>query len=185
MKPRKLAVIISVILYVLFFLITAIGYYIGSGMHAHPGLGTNSFAPANVKKVPEDEDILVNVYTGHEEFEVNLNDINSGWIVRQYNGQCGLVFSYENGNYSTLYYVEIIPRERLKILDITARHKDDPTNSCNGKPPSYMSCCYHQELHCYYYPRRVLPILAIANAVAVLVLLGANILICKLTGGVR
>lgn len=28
MKPRKLAVIISVILYVLFFLITAIGYYI-------------------------------------------------------------------------------------------------------------------------------------------------------------
>lgn len=28
MKPRKLAVIVSVILYVLFFLITAIGYYI-------------------------------------------------------------------------------------------------------------------------------------------------------------
>ena len=184
MKPRKLAVIISVILYVLFFLITALGYYLG--MHSGPGIDTNSFAPANVIKVPEEEDILVNVYSRHETFEVNLNDINSGWIVRQYDGQCGLLFSYENGTYSTLYYVEIIPRERLKILDITARHKDDPSYPFNGKAPAnWFAGCYERELDRYYHLRHDLPVLAIANAVAALVLLGTNVLICKLTGRIR
>lgn len=193
MKPR---VIVSMIICGIFLLLSVSVYWLAGYLKkgTHPGFNSNSFAPAKVRKISEDEDIVVNVYpsgglTQHSGMvEADLNDIDKGWIVCQYDGKCRLFFessdcSFEGADKWDYYYAEIIPRERLRVQDITARLKDeseDPFDSV--KVPTYLDCCYSQELFEYNYTRKGLLILAAANAVVILFVLAANVMINKVNG---
>ena len=201
MKARKIA---SIVLCAIFFVLSVgiflLGGYLGTGNH--PGVNSNAFAPASVKKVADEKDITVRVYptgsiTPHgydydHPIYVNLNDIDEGWIVCMYDGNCRLLFDisdadmedvwgdYEKDHY---YYAEIIPRERLRIKDITARHKDEPEDPfASGKVPMYLSCCIREESFNYKYPRFGGLICLAANAVVILLVLGANVMINKVRG---
>ena len=55
----KVSIIICVIFLILSSAITAFNYYINVRL---PGVSSKSFAPVTVNKVPEDEDIVVQVY---------------------------------------------------------------------------------------------------------------------------
>ena len=117
MRARKVVSIVfcSIFLFLSVSVYLLIGY-VNKGVH--PGLDVNSFAPAKVKKVSEDEDIVVTVYPSgglaHRDsiFEANLNDIAKGWIVCQYDGKCRLFFegsdcSFENAANRDYYYAVI------------------------------------------------------------------------------
>ncbi len=193
MRARKVVSIVfcSIFLFLSVSVYLLIGY-VNKGVH--PGLDVNSFAPAKVKKVSEDEDIVVTVYPSggltHRDsiFEANLNDIAKGWIVCQYDGKCRLFFegsdcSFENADNRDYYYAEIIPRDRLRVLDITARLNDEPENPFDDdKIAVYLDCSFTQERFLYNYPRKMLLILVAANAVVILLVLGANALVRKVTG---
>ena len=91
--------------------------------------------PVSVKKVSEDQDIVVQIKPcgmlphgwNDEDHEMNLNDIKKGWITDYYDGKCRLVFLKEDstgseevfgnstflGNYK--YYAEIVPRNRVAL----------------------------------------------------------------------
>ena len=192
MKPR---IVVSIILCSIFLLLSVSFYlligYVNKG--SHPGLDVNSFAPAKVKIVSADEDIVVNVYPSgglaHRSsmFEANLNAIDKGWIVCQYDGKCRLFFegsdcSFENADKRDYYYAEIIPRERLRVTDITARLKDEPEDPFDDDTVTvYLDCCFTQERFLYNYPRKMLLILVAANAVVILFALSANVMISKIT----
>ncbi len=78
---------------------------------------------------------------------------------------------------------EIIPRDRLRVLDITARLNDEPEDPFDDdKIAVYLDCSFTQERFLYNYPRKMLLILVAANAVVILLVLGANVLIRKVTG---
>ena len=201
MKARKItSIVLCVIFFVLSVGIFLLGGYLSSG--GHHGVNSNTFAPASVKKVSEEKDITVCVYPtgsipphGYDRdhpIYVNLNDIDEGWIVCMYDGNCRLLFDisdadmedvwgdYEKDHY---YYAEIIPRERLRIKDITARHKDEPEDPfASGKVPMYLSCCIREESFNYKYPRFGGLICLAANAVVILLVLGANVMINKVRG---
>lgn len=193
MRARKVFSIVfcSIFLFLSVSVYLLIGY-VNKGVH--PGLDVNSFAPAKVKKVSEDEDIIVTVYPSggltHRDsiFEANLNDIAKGWIVCQYDGKCRLFFegsdcSFENADNRDYYYAEIIPRDRLRVLDITARLNDEPEDPFDDdKIAVYLDCSFTQERFLYNYPRKMLLILVAANAVVILLVLGANVLVRKVTG---
>ena len=142
----KRRVTVSIVLCVIVLVMTSAGYalhgYLNTGNH--PGLSTLSFAPAAVKKVSDEKDITVRVYpTGEimphndEEdiHEVRLNNIKRGWIVNRYGGNCRLLFEIKDADMDDFYsfyndchyyYAEMIPKDRLRITDITARQGEDP-----------------------------------------------------------
>ena len=200
----KLRTRVSIIICVVFLLLSsslfAFAGYISSG--GHPGLNTNSFAPAVIKKVPDEKDITVKVFpTGGPKmhgfdyengYEVKLNCIRKGWIVAKYNGNCRLLFEisdadmedfgpgYEKKHY---YYAEIIPRQRLRVTDITARQRDDPENPfTSGKTPAYLSCCISSEVYNYRVPRVYPLVCAGVNLVFILFVMGINLLIKIIRG---
>ena len=189
MKPR---IVVSII-FCSIFLLLSVSFYLLIG-ESRPGLDVNSFAPAKVKKVSADEDIVVNVYPSggllHRSsmFEANLNAIDKGWIVCQYDGKCRLLFegsdcSFENADKRDCYYAEIIPRERLRVTDITARLKDEPEDPFDDDTVAvYLDYCFYGERFGYNYHRKMLLILVAANAVVILFALAANVMISKVTG---
>ena len=91
--------------------------------------------PVSVKKVSEDQDIMVQIKPcgmlphgwKDEDHVLGLNEINKGWITDYYDGKCRLVFLKEDstgseevfGNSPFLrnyrYYAEIVPRNRVAL----------------------------------------------------------------------
>ena len=103
MKPR---IIVSIVLCVVFFWLSWVYFELKWRLpSAHPGLNTSSFAPSEVIAVPDEDDIIVNVYPsvdpsvgiphpghdGRDSIETNLNNIKKGWILAKYNGNCRLL----------------------------------------------------------------------------------------------
>ena len=85
----KLRAKMSIILCIIFALLSTgvylLGGYVGDNVQ---GLHTQSFAPVKIKKVPDEEDIMVFVYPDgiyphgycDEDHNVPLNSIRKGWI---------------------------------------------------------------------------------------------------------
>ena len=146
----KVSIIICVIFLILSSAITAFNYYINVRL---PGVSSKSFAPVTVNKVPEDEDIVVQVYqTGiarhndqseYSNSEIALNQVDKGWLTYQYQGYCLLVFDAKDSTLEPIdditgekeYYIAMqVPISRLKITDLSARHGEetaDPFESSN------------------------------------------------------
>ena len=179
-------------------LIFTMDVHLNTGMH--PGLHTASFAPATVIRVSDSEDIVVKVYPvcgiarhGSEVssgYEIKLNNIKEGWLVVQYQGNCRLLFDIKDADMEDFYeflphehhyyYAEIIPKQRLSVTDITARLGEEPTDPFDSdKLPMYQDCCVAEEIHEYSYPRTKTPYYLIADAVVILVVAAANVVISK------
>ena len=80
------------------------------------------------------------------------------------------------------YYAEIIPSNRLWITDKTARHSDEPTDPFNKDThPTYLVCCINSELNSYKYPQYGIPYLIGFNAGFILLIVGINVLIYKIS----
>ena len=197
----KRRVTVSIVLCVIVLVMTSAGYalhgYLNTGNHS--GLSTLSFAPAAVKKVSDEKDIAVRVYpTGEimphndEEdiHEVRLNNIKRGWIVNRYGGNCRLLFEIKDADMDDFYsfyndchyyYAEMIPKDRLRITDITARQGEDPEDPfANGKKPVFLSCCILSEMGRYNYPRTALLKCILINVLFVLIVVVVNVLINRL-----
>ena len=123
-----------------------------------PNMNDELLVPADVVKVPEDQDITVQIYplfvlpAGFREnyvSEVKLNEIEKGWIINYYTGKCRLAFNREDSSLKDLdfsvdpylrcfFFAEIIPKDRLKLTDIfkpLIQDKTDPFEA--GKPPAF------------------------------------------------
>ncbi len=145
----KVSIVICVVFLILSSAITAVSHYINNG--SLPGVSSKSFAPVTVNKVPDDEDIVVQVYqtgiprhndqSNQSEYsnpEIALNQIDSGWLTYQYQGYCLLVFDDKDSTLEPLapentgekvYYIAMqVPVSRLKITDLSARHGEETTD---------------------------------------------------------
>ena len=192
---KKASVILCVVFVILTSLLAALANYISTG--GHPGINSASFAPAEVINVSDEEDILVTVYPtggmlphGTDRdicLEVPLNSINKGWIVVQYQGKCRLLFEINDANMEDFcgigdnkhyYYAEIIPSQRLRITDITARHKDEPTDPfAKDTRPTYLNCCINEERSRFNFPRRCVRYCIVADTGFILLVIGVNLII--------
>ena len=141
----KVSIVICVVFLILSSAITAISHYINNG--SLPGVSSKSFAPVTVNKVPEDEDVVVQVYqTGiarhndqseYSNPEIALNQVDRGWLTYQYQGYCLLVFDAKDSTLEPIaditgekeYYIAMqVPISRLKITDLSARHGEETTD---------------------------------------------------------
>ena len=197
MKRRvKITIIVCVVFALLssaFFLL--LGYLSDGG---HPGINSESFAPVKIKKVPDEEDIMVHVYPvigmmphGYEPEEhwVSLNSIKKGWIIAQYKGNCRVLFDVNDadmedffGNYFIeqrhhYYYVQPVSRDRLKVTGFIARSGDEPEDPfAEGKSVCLLDCCVSSEIGSYRYAENATRICLAANAVFILLAAGINLI---------
>lgn len=192
---------VSVILCVVFLLITSLISIVANILVStgHPGLKSAAFAPANVIGVSDEKDIMVTVYpaglmhhAGKKNLhEVNLNCIKKGWLVDSYNGKCRLIFDVKNADMedfghftdSEHYYIaEIIPKQRLWITDLTARHADEPTDPfADDYWGDYASCCIATEVGRYSRPRVTIIKLIAVNAGFIALVAGVNVIANKVS----
>ena len=196
MKRRT---IVSIILCAVFLILSvsfyALGCYISIG--GHPGLDGYVFAPAAIKKVSVDKDIVVSVYPtgavrphGFDEdhpLKINLNDIDKGWIINKFDGKCRVLFLIKNANMEDIwgdyisehyYYADLVPRERLRVLDIAAKQRDDPTNPFETHP-DFLTCCIHEEMLRYNLPRIGGMICVATNVIFILIVMLVNFVISR------
>lgn len=193
----RIRVRVSIIVCVVFALLSTgvylLGGYVGDNVQ---GLHTQSFAPVKIKKVPDEEDIMVHVYPvvgikphGYESEEhwISLNSIKKGWIVAQYEGYCRVLFDINDADMEDFYgdhffnrrphyyCVQPISRERLMVTDPTARlgdEKEDPF----ADDKQYLDCSLESELGSYRYARFATRICLAANAVFILLVVGINLI---------
>jgi len=194
MKRRvKVSIIVCVVFALLSSAVFFLGGYLRSG---HPGINSQSFAPVKIKKVHDEDDIMVRVYPvigmmphGYEPEEhwVSLNSIKKGWIVAQYEGYCRVLFDINDADMEDFYgdhflnrrphyyCVQPISRERLMVTDPTARlgdEKEDPF----ADDKQYLDCSLESELGSYRYARFATRICLAANAVFILLAVGINLI---------
>ena len=196
MKTRvKITIIVCVVFALLssaFFLL--LEYLSDAG---HPGINSESFAPVKIKKVPDEEDLMVHVYPvigmmphGYEPEEhwVSLNSIKKGWIVAQYEGYCRVLFDINDADMEDFYgdhffnrrphyyCVQPISRERLMVTDPTARlgdEKEDPF----ADDKQYLDCSLESEFQNYNHPRFATLACIAENAVFILFTVGLNLIL--------
>ena len=90
---------------------------------ANPNMEDSLFVPVTVKDVADDKDIAVPV-TGVElqpkyselPEEMNLNDLDHGWLVYNKWGKCRIIFETEK-TFTNFAYADNIPRSRLSLDD--------------------------------------------------------------------
>ncbi|MBR3247103.1 MAG: hypothetical protein IKG03_01740 [Clostridiales bacterium] len=161
--------------------------------------------PVSVKKVPEDQDILVQIEPcglmphgwNDEEHELSLNDINRGWITDYYDGKCRLVFLKEDstgsedvfGNYKSYgrnkeyYYAEIVPRNRVVLknpLDLSKikNATSDPFSEESHKNSCFIVADYAIPTYTWY--MKLTKWLLIANVVFILFAVVFNVCISSI-----
>ena len=195
-RRKKISIVICIVFLVISLLVwNFIRLVYTSG---HPGINSQSFAPAKVLSVPDEQDISVNVFPAidmmihgypEEMHEINLNSIRKGWLVEQYGENCRLLFEVNDADMEDFfhfsekqhyYYAEIIPRDRLKITDITARQGqalEDPFSQ--DTMPRYASCCINVEIRRYDFLRSKLLVLILVNVIFVFVVVTFNLVISK------
>ena len=177
----KRRVRVSIIVCIVFALLSSSAFflygYLGGG---HPGISSQSFAPVRIKKVHDEEDISVKIYPvgilphGYEAGEIPLNSIKKGWIIAQYKGYCRVLFKIDDEEY---YYVQPVPRDRLRVTDLTARLGDEPEDPfAEGKTVMLPDCSVRTELGDYNYPRYGTLLCVAINAVFILIAVGINLI---------
>lgn len=197
----KRRIVISLIVCAVFFVITsaffAIKWYINSsGYH---GIDTPLFVSVNVTKVPAEEDIKVTAYPPtdlrphgsdiNQIKELNLNDIDKGWIINQYNGNCRLLFEvndaameniwdYEIDHANHYYYAEIVPKSRLEVTDPFSILHDDKTDPfAQEEQPHFLSHSVDMEISEHRMIRSCIRPAAIVNGVFIVLVILFNIVL--------
>ena len=197
----KRRIVISLIVCAVFFVITsaffAIKWYINSsGYH---GIDTPLFVSVNVTKVPAEEDIKVTAYPPtdlrphgsdlNQIKELNLNDIDKGWIINQYNGNCRLLFEvndaameniwdYEIDHANHYYYAEIVPKSRLEVTDPFSIPHDDKTDPfAQEEQPHFLSHSIDMEISEHRMIRSCIRPAAIVNGVFIVLVILFNIVL--------
>ena len=175
----KLRVKITIIVCVVFALLSSAVFFLGGYLKSgHPGIDSQSFAPVWIKKVHDEDDIMVHVHPiigmephGYDTGEIPLNSIKKGWIIAQYKGYCRVLFKIDDEEYC---YVQLVPRDRLMVTDLTARLGDEPTDPFAGgrKWELISDCSVISELRSYNYPRYCVAI----NTVFILLAVGINLI---------
>ena len=197
----KRRVVISLIVCTAFLVITSAFYalkcYINSsGYH---GIDTPLFVSVNVTKVPAEEDIKVTAYPPvdlrphgsdlNQIKELNLNDIDKGWIINQYNGNCRLLFEvndaameniwdYEIDHANHYYYAEIVPKSRLEVTDPFSILHDDKTDPfAQEEQPHFLSHSVDMEISEHRMIRSCIRPAAIVNGVFIVLVLLFNLVL--------
>ena len=197
----KRRVVISLIVCTAFLVITsafyALKWYINSsGYH---GIDTPLFVSVNVTKVPAEEDIIVTAYPPvdlrphgsdlNQIKELNLNDIDKGWIINQYNGNCRLLFEvndaameniwdYEIDHANHYYYAEIVPKSRLEVTDPFSILHDDKTDPfAQEEQPHFLSHSVDMEISEHRMIRSCIRPAAIVNGVFIVLVLLFNLVL--------
>lgn len=197
----KRRVVISLIVCAAFFVITssyfALKWYINSsGYH---GIDTPLFVSVNVTKVQAEEDIKVTAYPPtdlrphgsdlNQIKELNLNDIDKGWIINQYNGNCRLLFEvndaameniwdYEIDHANHYYYAEIVPKSRLEVTDPFSILHDDKTDPfAQEEQPHFLSHSVDMEISEHRMIRSCIRPAAIVNGVFIVLVILFNIVL--------
>ncbi len=178
MKRRvKVSIIVCVVFALLSSAVFFLGGYLKSG---HPGINSQSFAPVRIKKVHDEEDIMVKIYPigilphFYEAPEIPLNSIKKGWIVAQYKGYCRVMFKSDDEEY---YYVQPVSRDRLMVTDLTARLGDEAEDPfAEGKSVMLLDCSVRTELGDYNYPRYGTLLCVAINTVFILLAVGINLI---------
>lgn len=197
----KRRVVISLIVCAAFLVITsafyALKWYINSsGYH---GIDTPLFVSVNVTKVPAEEDIIVTAYPPvdlrphgsdlNQIKELNLNDIDKGWIINQYNGNCRLLFEvndaameniwdYEIDHANHYYYAEIVPKSRLEVTDPFSILHDDKTDPfAQEEQPHFLSHSVDMEISEHRMIRSCIRPAAIVNGVFIVLVILFNIVL--------
>ncbi len=197
----KRRIVISLIVCAVFFVITssyfALKWYINSsGYH---GIDTPLFVSVNVTKVPAEEDIKVTAYPPtdlrphgsdlNQIKELNLNDIDKGWIINQYNGNCRLLFEvndaameniwdYEIDHANHYYYAEIVPKSRLEVTDPFSILHDDKTDPfAQEEQPHFLSHSVDMEISEHRMIRSCIRPAAIVNGVFIVLVLLFNLVL--------
>ena len=197
----KRRIVISLIVCAVFFVITsaffALKWYINSsGYH---GINTPLFVSVNVTKVPAEEDIKVTAYPPtdlrphgsdlNQIKELNLNDIDKGWIINQYNGNCRLLFEvndaameniwdYEIDHANHYYYAEIVPKSRLEVTDPFSILHDDKTDPfAQEEQPHFLSHSVDMEISEHRMIRSCIRPAAIVNGVFIVLVLLFNLVL--------
>ncbi len=197
----KRRVVISLIVCTAFLVITSAFYalkcYINfSGYH---GIDTPFFVSVNVTKVPAEEDIKVTAYPPvdlrphgsdlNQIKELNLNDIDKGWIINQYNGNCRLLFEvndaameniwdYEIDHANHYYYAEIVPKSRLEVTDPFSILHDDKTDPfAQEEQPHFLSHSVDMEISEHRMIRSCIRPAAIVNGVFIVLVILFNIVL--------
>lgn len=197
----KRRIVISLIVCAVFFVITssffALKWYINSsGYH---GIDTPLFVSVNVTKVPAEEDIKVTAYPPtdlrphgsdlNQIKELNLNDIDKGWIINQYNGNCRLLFEvndaameiiwdYEIDHANHYYYAEIVPKSRLEVTDPFSILHDDKTDPfAQEEQPHFLSHSIDMEISEHRMIRTCIRPAVIVNGVFIVLVILFNIVL--------
>ena len=197
----KRRIVISLIVCAVFFVITsaffAIKWYINSS--GHHGIDTPLFVSVNVTKVPAEEDIKVTAYPPtdlrphgsdlNQIKELNLNDIDKGWIINQYNGNCRLLFEvndaameniwdYEIDHANHYYYAEIVPKSRLEVTDPFSILHDDKTDPfAQEEQPHFLSHSVDMEISEHRMIRSCIRPAVIVNGVFIFLVLLFNLVL--------
>lgn len=175
----KRRVKVSIIVSVVFVLLSSAAFFLHRYLGvSHHGIDSQSFAPVRIKKVHDEDDIMVYVHPligmephGYEPGKIPLNSIKKGWIIAQYKGYCRVLFKIDDEEYC---YVQLVPRDRLMVTDFTARLGDEHTDPFAGgrKWELISDCSVISELSSYNYPRFCVAI----NAVFILLAVGINLI---------
>ena len=197
----KRRIVISLIVCAAFLVITssffALKWYIYSS--GYPGIDTPLFISADVTKVPAEEDIKVSAYPptdlrphgsdANQIRELDLNDIEKGWIINQYNGNCRLLFEvndaameniwdYEIDHANHYYYAETVPKSRLKVTDTLSILHDDKTDPfVQEKQPHFLSHSVDMKIAEHRMIRSCIRSAAIVNGVFIVLVILFNIIL--------
>ena len=204
MKRRlKVTVIICSVFLIITTLLTLLVAHIST---PSINLKNDLCVPVSVKKVPEDQDVMVRIKPAEgilphgwndEEHELGLNEINKGWITDYYDGKCRLVFLKKDstgnedvfwadrlyGNYKQYYYAEIVPRNRVVIKNpfdlLKVRNaSSDPFSEESHKNSCMVVARYAIPTYAMYY--KLTKWLLIVNAVFILLAVILNVCISSI-----
>ena len=124
----------------------------------YPNMEGYLFVPVFVDEVAADQDIVVSVtpigpQAKNSEIvtELNLNEIDKGWVTHQYRGKCRIIFDINDSSIGDtipsdsyvayeFYYADLVPRDRLTKedrFDLMIGTLTDPFAS--GKEPTFYS----------------------------------------------
>lgn len=159
-------------------------------LNSNSGMNNTVFIPASVVEVTEDDDLLVNVYpidiTHHEiknqVLNLNLNDIEKGWITNSYDGNCRLVFEqndselkdvYADDGCKYYYYADLVPTNRLAIENCIDQLTEDSTDpfSQDSRPHFYSDSIKTEILNYYDRKNAIMYCVVIDTAIIVLTLI--------------
>ncbi len=137
---------------------------------ASPNMEEYLFVPVYVDEVAADQDIVVSVTpigpqgkNSETVTELNLNEIDKGWVTHLYGGKCRIIFDINDSSIGDqissdsyvayqFYYADLVPRDRLTKedrFDLMIGNLTDPFAS--GKEPTFYFDSVQGGIYNYYW----------------------------------